>query len=695
VRSLCGGQQVVIVMDYPEISPFRSFDEFDPLELRKNSNEDGLQKSALRNSIKGILTSYVGWYDPFCETIQNAMDSVDKRAKEEGRNSKYKGIIRITIDIKNNRLIVSDNGTGLSEQKFQCFLAPFYSFKGSSNRGHKGVGATYLAYGFNDVQLCTRTNEFSAVGRITGARSWVEDEDDSLERPKVCSDKDLPICDFFRENHDSGVSICVHFDPKSKPANLDWPKIDDADSWLKVLRVKTALGGVLETSCAEVTVDVISKSGKETSASMESPSYLWPHEILKNTLVLRTLELKRKELFDKGKNDDALPKKYMNRHIIYDFWNHDDIIKINETAKVFLEDSELEAVKRYKPYVYCGYVWSVTSWNDFHKKMGLRAKVKILHGGIQFAANNMPQGELHTIPFGNNIGRQNNAHVLIHWENYTPDLGRKNFQKDLIELGQKIASRLVDTIWKRYRCLKPATGGRDRDDIFRQSRVDDWKREMEEHERNHPLILDNENFFAPTKKISISATPSREQDVIALFNQMLAGGVIRGIKIMATNERSDYDGLYRIFICNDADHLYNKESNPLGVDGDTLSDKEEKGSLPFTSHPKVLEYKYSLDGLIENIDSGIKTHRDIDLVVVWETGEEWKKNYRISTLLHDDYVGDRPYHGITHQIRYIANGFPDFSMDMIVLKDLIDYLNDSEKEQEEQVKTYEEYEEEF
>jgi hypothetical protein len=188
-------------MDYPEISPFRSFDEFDPLELRKNSNEDGLQKSALRNSIKGILTSYVGWYDPFCETIQNAMDSVDKRAKEEGRNSKYKGIIRITIDIKNNRLIVSDNGTGLSEQKFQCFLAPFYSFKGSSNRGHKGVGATYLAYGFNDVQLCTRTNEFSAVGRITGARSWVEDEDDSLERPKVCSDKDLPICDFFRENH--------------------------------------------------------------------------------------------------------------------------------------------------------------------------------------------------------------------------------------------------------------------------------------------------------------------------------------------------------------------------------------------------------------------------------------------------------------------------------------------------------------
>ena len=173
-------------------------------------------------------------------------------------------------------------------------------------------------------------------------------------------------------------------------------------------------------------------------------------------------------------------------------------------------------------------------------------------------------------------------------------------------------------------------------------------------------------FFIPTKKVSITSFPSREQDVIALFNQMIAGGVIRGIQIMATNERSDYDGLYRILIDRNPLHIYNEELNPIGILEENLESYEANKQIPFRSGPRVLEYKFSLDGLIENIETGIKNSKNINLVVVWETGEEWKKNYRITTTLHEDYLEHRSYHGVTHIMRNINTH--EEAMDLIVLK---------------------------
>ena len=102
---------------------FQQFESFDPLEAKTEAATE-VKLKALKNSIKGILTSYVGWYDPFCETIQNAMDAVEKRAEKE--NGSYEPKIWITIDIKENRLIVTDNGIGLDESQFKSFLAPFF-----------------------------------------------------------------------------------------------------------------------------------------------------------------------------------------------------------------------------------------------------------------------------------------------------------------------------------------------------------------------------------------------------------------------------------------------------------------------------------------------------------------------------------------------------------------------------------------
>jgi len=59
-----------------------TFTPFDPLEF-KNTKVTEAAIAAVKREIENILSSYVGWYDPFCELIQNALDAVEARAALE------------------------------------------------------------------------------------------------------------------------------------------------------------------------------------------------------------------------------------------------------------------------------------------------------------------------------------------------------------------------------------------------------------------------------------------------------------------------------------------------------------------------------------------------------------------------------------------------------------------------------------
>src|SRR5687768_1766492 len=121
---------------------------WDPLESNLATE---IVSATIKRQIKNILKSYTGWYDPFSELIQNALDAVETRKRRT--KSEYNPRIWIRIDLQKNQLSVTDNGIGFAEDQFKSFLAPNVSFKKDNTRGNKGVGATYLAYGFNQVQI--------------------------------------------------------------------------------------------------------------------------------------------------------------------------------------------------------------------------------------------------------------------------------------------------------------------------------------------------------------------------------------------------------------------------------------------------------------------------------------------------------------------------------------------------------------
>lgn len=95
------------------------FSSFDPLDAKQIQSTE-VAALAQKRELKNILGSYVGWFDPFCELIQNSLDSIEK--KLENASDEYTPNLYVTINLKDNSLIVTDNGLGLDEPRFTQFL---------------------------------------------------------------------------------------------------------------------------------------------------------------------------------------------------------------------------------------------------------------------------------------------------------------------------------------------------------------------------------------------------------------------------------------------------------------------------------------------------------------------------------------------------------------------------------------------
>jgi hypothetical protein len=84
-----------------------TFESFDPLKY-KSTAETEVAAMALKREIKEILNSYVGWYDPFAELIQNSLDSLEERMALQ--ETAYVPKLNIVINIQAQSLTVTDNG---------------------------------------------------------------------------------------------------------------------------------------------------------------------------------------------------------------------------------------------------------------------------------------------------------------------------------------------------------------------------------------------------------------------------------------------------------------------------------------------------------------------------------------------------------------------------------------------------------
>jgi hypothetical protein len=633
---------------------------WDPLLVSKDADSE-IISAAQKREIKNILKSYVGMYDSFSELIQNAMDAVDKRASVES-DGEYKKRLWLTIDLSENSFSITDNGIGFNQKEFESFLAPNISFKdGGKTRGNKGVGATYIGYGFDYLQFGTKGNGHSFVGELVGGREWVEDYKGIKTRPVVVESE---CTNTAFEGISRGSTFKIKFGGEyTRPKDLSWYSATTPEQWLYLLLIKTPLGSInfLEENNLGIEFDltVIKKNGEKENLSSQEAEYIYPHVKIKASVDLKEVIKIQQKLISQGKDASAIPSKYKKCNGLYEFFNTAEVLSLRDKDNPYRD-----LVKEYSIEAYGYFTYSTSVWDQFNDSLAkLRKGYRVHKGGLQLANNRMTQGELIAIPLTSNIGYQNQCHIVVHFKNADPDLGRKGFQPELKEVAEQVSVAIVNR-FKKWKSLLKADSGV-KPDISKEVELHEWIKDQEKHESEHPLTLCNQNFFAPVNEISITSEPQSEQDVIVLFNQLVAGGVIRGIKLLATSQVKQYDGVYKYVVKEPLNnHIFNKENNPLGVE-------ELHFNKEHVSPPKILEYKYNLNALIHEFENEYKNEKDIHLAITWEMGDEWKKNYDATSYLDLDNLHQRDYHGLTH---VLDSGTTRFHV--IALKELILFLND-------------------
>ncbi|MGZ7210248.1 MAG: hypothetical protein ACXVHV_10240, partial [Methanobacterium sp.] len=504
---------------------------WDPLN-RGNIVDAEIVSAAQKREIKNIIKSYVGMYDSFSELIQNSMDAVDRRAKLT-ESTVYQKRIWLTINLSDNSFSITDNGVGFNEKEFKSFLAPNISFKdGGSTRGNKGVGATYIGYGFDYLEFGTKGNGHEFTGNLTGGRDWVEDYKGVQTRPVVIPSE---IDNLEFSEIDRGSTFKIKFGGhNTRPKNLSWYSATTPEQWTYLLLIKTPLGSInyLEKDNSNIIFDlkVIDKKGEERLLKDNDAKYLFPHTKIKASVNLKDVLSLQRNLISQGRDPSAIPSKYKKSNGIYESFCTKDLLELMQTK----DNEYLDIIEEFKIEAYGYFTYSTAVWDQFNDTLAnLRKGYRVLRGGLQLANNNMIQGELIAIPLTSNIGYQNQCHILVHFKDADPDLGRKGFQPELKDVAEKISVAIVNRFKKWKSLLKADTGVKP--DIAKEIELHEWIKEQENHETNHPLALNNKNFFAPINEISITSEPQSEQDVIVLFNQLVAGGVIRGIKLLATS----------------------------------------------------------------------------------------------------------------------------------------------------------------
>ena len=438
-------------------SLIEGLDGFDPLQDAPSiRSEEDPNKPVILN----VLNSYTGFYDVFSELIQKALDALQLKCRSD---STYIPKLNILIDMKGRRIRVTDNGVGMSLEQFKFCFRPNVTFKrGARLRGNKGVGATYLAYGFSLVRIQSKQPGLSLGAILRGGRRWAEDTSGVVPRPKLES-KEFSVAELEHETSGSCFEIILGDSPGERPRDLGWIGARTAKQWLDVLRIKTPLGAVVLTTgkfSPKITIAVVDSDGSTTQEVSSIADYYYPHEIPGKVASLSEI----KAGLDKIPGDAAtkfakLGNEFKKLDCMYEIWDKRVILDDVADFANILDPEEKILVERHNAVIYAAFLSSAKQWADFNDNIiGLRKGQRIMQGGLQLACDGMVQGDPLVIPLTSTIGYQANAHVIVHLTEGNPDMGRKVFQPELKRMAEKLAVRTVAVFKRHLQHRRPDAG---------------------------------------------------------------------------------------------------------------------------------------------------------------------------------------------------------------------------------------------
>lgn len=609
-----------------------SSDEFDPLTYQEGERAAASTKRRLEH----IIEDYNDSIDVLAEPVQNAMDAV-VRADENGLYSdaddgsdensdetecEIPAQVSVEIDTDDGIISVKDNGRGFPLEELQQYIAPEATdkrelYESGAVRGHKGVGLTFLAYGFNHFEVVSKTPDEDPYRLILeGGRNWVESAQVQAETRPMAEVEEV------EEPHSRGTTVTIRTDDSTRPSNLSHV-FNTARMMKTILETQTAAGVVPPVYDSHPSVDITLEftSDGETEEVDIRDRYRYPHERLNENLddgqaPLQTIKV------DTDSDDDVDPAQRNAHHGVYSYFEADDIVdRITQqhTGEYLTEPEEVrEYIREHDLEVYVLYTYSNEYRDKLKGRWGIVGNWSFHKPGLRIASDGMISLWHENANLSYSGGRAQRLWFVYHFaSDVAPDSGRNDFPnetKDVVHgtkqfLHSDVVSRAQD-----YLRAAPPQSALDSD--LQQTPIE--------------RALDMEDISADTitelGTIPHRKEPHEEQDVVGIFNQLVGIGLLRCYKPSFYTGIGDFDGFVR----------YDPDETPSQLQ------EVFPGSSSVTGQQSAITLEFKRNGvdIIEHIVNNTKEWQEMDLLVCWELDDTEEDNEDSTGDTDDDSDND-------------------------------------------------------
>ena len=178
------------------------------------------------------------------------------------------------------------------------------------------------------------------------------------------------------------------------------------------------------------------------------------------------------------------------------------------------------------------------------------------------------------------------------------------------------------------------------------------------HEEQYDVFLSRPSLDLP--QLASKKEPQDENDVIALFFELLGRGYIQGYQSFGLSQSEIYDGKFTIRRSGDQTDFAPTDDRQLST----------------------IEFKVTASSLIRDFEQGIKNPSALQLVIAWDEGSSDSNQFHFVDIEHSKhYQEDRVYPEVT---RYLQDAETDLQIQVLLLKSVVEDIqeqktNNSEK----------------
>lgn len=560
-------------------------------------------ENRIKKQIENIYESYSNPWDILAELNQNSVDAIKEWEAENGDIDRDHSI-EIRIERSSNSIEIKDTGIGILPENLPDLLAPNATDKAGdvSTIGEKGVGLTYCIFCSNDFQMETISPDGYYEAEIKGARTWRE-RDNVNEVPKTeneareTGDRDpIETCTRIRlddvqlaEGEEESIF-------ELSPARLEY-----------LLRTKTAIGNTKarfdeDQPDIDVQLTIVDENG-ETFMDNLDYKYYFPDQFWDEDEVVDLEGFESRD--DIGRMSDEQKKRHLDGKV----W------KVEGTIKRSGGD-----IRYYALFVPSSKAWGrIAEQNNLTDQDG----DPDLDAGVYASTRGMPTGIEIGTPDTGSRGYWANTYILLGYDGFNFDLGRKSIPGRTQGMLKDIAADKFRTFsnWRDIVNVSSKTPARKPQQVVRTQRSERFQKLKRLKDLNCPGIKFDK------------VPDGQEAGVVSIFHELIGAGYLDNYRGYRTGYNQDYDFW----------GIYNAAVEELGENmQDQFPDRDS------ITQEVVVEAKYDAADVISDIENGRKYLEDIDLVVAWTINEE--KFETSSTTIEPLPDEDRFYVGTTHEL---------------------------------------------